>query len=213
MPTTKTKSTITNDKGQNVTSTALSTNILIKVGKTPVGAIQSISVQEQRNVNPITELGTDGVIDSAPQSSTKISGNCKRIRFDRKRIAQAFGRDFVHVQSQRMPFDIDIIDSWQGESDAKSVITTIKNVWITSISYTYSSDNWIISEDMNWQAETIYSYYSSTAKPLGDGLGVGGADYTDLMEKGADSGKYRGSMTTIEGTALIDLFDFTSGVA
>jgi hypothetical protein len=172
---------------------------LIKVGSKAVGAIQSIMVQEQRTVSQISELGTDGIIDSAPQSSTKISGNCKRIRFDKKRIAQAFGRDFVHVQSQRKPFDIDIIDTWEGESSGKSVITTIKNVWITGISYTYSSDNWIISEDMQWQAETIYTHYSGNGKSLSDNKG-------DDMEYRADKGDYRGSMTTMENyTALIDL--------
>jgi hypothetical protein len=182
----------------NITSTALSTNILIKVGSKAVGAIQSIMVQEQRTVSQISELGTDGIIDSAPQSSTKISGNCKRIRFDRKRIAQAFGRDFVHVQSQRKPFDIDIIDTWEGQS-GKSVITTIKNVWITGISYTYSSDNWIISEDMQWQAETIYTHYSGNGNSLSNNTG-------DDMEYRADKGDYRGSMTTMNDyTALIDV--------
>lgn len=199
----KTGSTLLHNNAEkssaNITSTALSTNILIKVGSQAVGAIQTIGVTEQRTVNPITELGTDGVIDSAPQSATKITGNCKRIRFDKKRIAQAFGRDFVHVQSQRKPFDIDIIDTWLGEDGEKSVITTIKNVWITNIQYTYSSDNWIISEDMQWQAETIYTHYSGNGRSLSDNKG-------DDMEYRADKGDYRGSMTTMDGAkALIDV--------
>jgi len=194
----KTGSPLVGKDGKNITSAALSTNILIKVGTLAVGAIQSINVTEQRSVSPIAELGTDGIIDSAPQSSTKITGGCKRIRFDKKRIAQAFGRDFVHVQSQRKPFDIDIIDTWLGEEGDRSVITTIKNVWITQISYNYASDNWIISDDMQWQAETIYTHYSGNAESLSRNTG-------DAMEYLADNGKYRGSMTTMEGDALIDI--------
>lgn len=199
----KTGSTLTGEGGTNVTSTALSTNILIKVGTIAVGAIQSISVTEQRSITPISELGTDGIIDSAPQSATKISGNCKRIRFDKKRIAQAFGRDFIHAHSQRKPFDIQIIDTWLGSGQGAQVITTIKNVWINNINYTYSSNDYIISEDMGWQAETIYSLLSGTDKSLAESQ----SSNFDKMEVGSDKGTYRGSMTTIgDATALVDLF-------
>ena len=95
-------------------------------------------------------------------------------------------------------FDIDIIDTWLGDGDGQSVITTIKNVWITQISYNYTSDNWIISDDMQWQAETIYTHYSGNAGSLSRNTG-------DAMEYSTDRGDYRGSMTTMVGDALINI--------
>lgn len=201
----KTGSTILGPSGQNKTSTGISTNIIIKVGGNTVGAVQKLTITETRNVSPITELGTDGVIDSVPTKSTEISGNCGRVRFDRMRIAEAFGRDFIHVQSQRRPFDIEIIDQWGGEG-SQSVITTIKNVWIKSISYTYSSDNWIVSDEMSWMAETIYSYLGSSGKSPVTGGGEranGFKVYFDEIEQQADTGARRGSL---DAPGLIKIF-------
>ncbi len=154
-----TGSTLGLNSGVNKTSTALSTNILILVENQAVGAVQSLEVTESRAIKMIDEVGTDGHIDSAPTSSTNISGRCTRIRFDKLRIAEAFSRGFIHVSSQVYPFDIVILDK-QKQDKKNQISTIIKNVWIKDISYTYSSDNWIISENMSWEAETIYSHTS-----------------------------------------------------
>src|SRR5258708_33715247 len=94
----------------NKTSTAISTNIIIMVNDRAVGAIQSMAISEKRGIKMIDEVGTDGHIDSVPNVSTNVTGTCQRIRFDRLRAAEAFGRGFIHAASQVYPFDIVILD-------------------------------------------------------------------------------------------------------
>jgi hypothetical protein len=187
-----TGSILSGPNGTNKTSTGLSTNIIIKVGPNTVGAIQNISYDESRPISMITELGTDGVIDSAPEKSTTISGSCTRIRFDRMRIAEAFGRGFIHVKSQRVPFDIQIIDNWNGDGNG-SLITTIKNVWINKLGATYSATEFIITDKMDWNAETIYTTLAN-GPAAGSGGERGMPIAIDSIEQNADSGGRRGSM-------------------
>jgi len=179
----------------NRTGVALSTMILIKVGLTNVGAVQSLTISEERTITPIDEVGTDGHIDSAPTKSSNVSGTCKRTRFDRLRISEAFSRGFLHVKSQRIPFDIEIIDQYNGEANSDSVVVTvISNVWIKSLAYSYTSDNWIISDDMGWDAETIYSYVGSPNNPAAQGGERNVPLQYDPYELAADVGMRRGSM-------------------
>ncbi len=176
----------------NKTSTGISTNIVIKVGPNTVGAIQDMTITENRPIIMIDEVGTDGHIDSVPNKSTDISGNCSRIRFDRMRVSEAFGRGFVHVASQRIPFDIVIIDNWNGDGNS-SLITTIKNVWIEQISYGYKAGDWIITDQMNWKAETIYTTLANGNAATG-GERSGFSLAIDPIERSTDIGGRRGSL-------------------
>jgi hypothetical protein len=143
-----TGSTLNGSQGNgNKTSTGVSTSIIIKVGPNTVGAIQELSVSESRNIKMIQEIGTDGNIDSVPNSATEITGSCKRIRFDRMRIAESLGRGFLHAKSQRVGFNIEIIDTWNGDGSA-SLITTLTNVWISKIDFSFSSQDWVIADTM-----------------------------------------------------------------
>jgi len=185
--------------GQNFNRTgiSLSTMILIQVGETPVGAIQEISINETRPIRVIGEVGTDGIIDSAPQKYAEFRGNCNRIRFDRLRIAEAFGRGFTHVHAQRIPFDITITDffgySPSAGQDAK-IVTVIKNVWISGINYTYSASEYIVSDRMEFVAEAIFSQLAVG----GGNVATGGARDLDIavdpIEQMADRGLRRGSL-------------------
>lgn len=186
-----TNSTLLGPDGLNKTSTGISTNIIIKVGPHAVGAVQDLSITENRPVQMIDEVGTDGHIDSVPNKSTDISGTCKRIRFDRMRIAEAFGRGFVHVASQRIPFDIVIIDNWNGDQDS-ALITTIKNVWIEQINYAYGVGDWIISDSMNWKAETIYTTLANGNSATGGEINRPLA--LDPIERATDVGGRRGAL-------------------
>lgn len=201
-----TGSTLTrNDATANKTSTSISTHIVIMVNDKPVGAIKSLSINESRNIKMIDEVGTDGHIDSVPTSSTNITGSCDRIRFDRLRVAEAFSRSFVHVSAQAYPFDIVILD--RQKRDAGSQISTvIKNVWIKGISYTYSSDDWIITDKMDWEAETIFSILNG-----GKSIAVGGEDQRvvpfgadDWIERETDTGK-NGRRGSLDASGLIDI--------
>jgi len=152
------------DEGRNTTRTAVSTQIIIQVDGNPIGAIKSLSINEDRDIASISEIGTDGIIDSVPKSSTKVSGDCERTRFDGLRIASAFSRGFVHVSAQRIPFDIVIMDIFAADeddsgsfNDSDSVVTTvIKNVWIKSIKTKFSSDEFVIVDNMSWVAELLF---------------------------------------------------------
>jgi hypothetical protein len=151
--------------GRSRTGTHLSTNIYLAVddGNGPflVGAVQQITINETRSIKKIPEVGTDGFIDSAPNQSTDINGTCRRTRFDGVRVAQAFRRGFVHVHAQRSPFDIQIYDIIEGDGD-RIVITEVKNVWIKSISYSYNADDFVIVDEMGFEAETIISTRGAT---------------------------------------------------
>lgn len=188
---TNTGSIIDGPGGHDSTRTGISTNIVIKVAGNAVGAIQRISVREQRSIQMIDEVGTDGHIDSVPIKSTDISGECTRTRFDLLRIASAFSRDFLHVAAQRIPFDIDIYDNWNGDG-SNSIITTVRNVWIQSIGYNYQADNWVIVDDMSFVAEAIYS--TLNAGPASTGGARGLVLQQNSVEVQSDTGLRRGSL-------------------
>jgi hypothetical protein len=202
-----TNSTISNPDGSNKTSTSLSTNILILVNNIPVGAVQSLSITEQRTIKKIQEIGTDGVVDSAPNQSVMVSGSCNRIRFDRLRISEAFGRGFLHAASQIYPFDIVIMDR-QKQDVSVQISTVIKNVWIEQLNVNYQVNDWVIAETMNWQAETIYSFINGgNAAAVGGELGIKHATFNTSVpniEQVVDTGS-GGRRGTMDSSGILDL--------
>lgn len=191
----QTGSIIQTATGANTTQTAISTNIIISVGPNTVGAVQELNIDESRNIMMINEVGTDGHIDSVPNQSTNITGTCNRIRFNKMRVAEAFSRSFVHVHSQRFPFDIVIIDQWNG-SDNNALITTIRNVWIKSIGTRYQTNDWVITDSMTWEAETIYTTLANGPSATGgvQNIPLAILSPTSDIEQAADVGSRRGSL-------------------
>jgi hypothetical protein len=208
----QTGSTITLPGGINVTSTAISTNILITVrdptapgGYVPVGAVQSMAISEKRPIKMIDEVGTDGHIDSVPNQSTNITGTCQRVRFDKLRVAEAFDRGFMHVDAQVYPFDIIIYDR-QKQNVGSQVSTVIKNVWITGIDYTYQVSDWVITDSMTWEAETIFSTVSGGPAAVGGQLNLQpfGINNKNWIERQTDSGA-NGRRGSLDAAGLIDI--------
>lgn len=191
-----TQSTLTTTGGLNKTSTSLSTNIIIMVNNTPVGAVQSMQISERRGLKMVDEIGTDGHIDSAPNQSTNIQGSCQRVRFDRLRIAEAFSRGFVHVASQVYPFDIVILDK-QKRDQGSQISTVIKNVWISGIDLTYQVSDWVITETMTWEAETIFSILNNGN---GQPVAVGGERGITHMGSGPN-----GTVNIISGDGVVNI--------
>lgn len=185
IPHLNTKSIIQGPQGQSNTNVALSTFITIQVNGNPVGAVQDLTVNESRNITMVDEVGTDGHIDSAPTASTNINGTCTRIRYNLMRVTSAFGRDFIHNSSQRLPFDITIFDNWNG-AGSNSLITVIENVWIKSLGYSYKQDNWLIIDNMAWEAERIYSTLNNG--PASTSGNRGFPLQLDSIEQQADTG-------------------------
>jgi hypothetical protein len=209
-----TRSTLTFPGGQNKTSTAISTNIIITVRtanglNTPVGAIQSMAVSEKRAIKMIDEVGTDGHVDSVPNQSTNITGSCQRVRFDRLRVAEAFSRGFVHVHSQAYPFDIVIFDK-QKSNTGSQISTVIKNVWISGIDYTYQISDWVITDTMTWEAETLFSVLNGGTSLIGGGANVAtggeiGVPFSNIpVERLTDTGT-GGRRGSLDAPGLIDL--------
>jgi hypothetical protein len=183
--------------GNNATKSHLSTNIIILVNGNTVGAVQNLSIEEARGgIRQVDEVGTDGHIDSAPNQSTNYTGSCERVRFDAMRIAEAFSRSFVHVKSQRIPFDIEIQDVFQDVDRENSIITTLKNVWIKNISVKYSSTDFVIVETMGWEAEDINSVIKTSQNVVqGVGNGMANPIILNSIEQSTDrSSDNRGSL-------------------
>jgi hypothetical protein len=197
MVTLNTLSSVAGPNGQNKTFTSVTTNIIIKVGNNPVGAIKSMSVKETRAIAMIDEVGTDGHIDSVPSKSTNISGSCSRTRFDNLRIAAAFSRGFIHAASQRLPFDIDIIDAFAGSDPSTFITTKIKNVWIANLSVDYRNDDFVIVESMEWEAETIYSILGANSNAIPAAAGGRNLQIPqpqNVFELSTDKGGRRGAL-------------------
>jgi hypothetical protein len=202
---------ILENAGRNVTRTGVSTQIIIQCDGNPIGAIQSLSIKEDRSIKPIDEVGTDGHIDSVPNKSTDIQGDCTRVAFDNLRMAPAFSRGFIHVAAQRIPFDIVVLDiiaadetDADGFTNSENVITTvIKNVWIKSLGTTYTAQDFVITQQMSWVAETIYSYVGQgqSAVPAPSARQIPIID-RDSFEQQADIGLRRGGL---DAAGLINL--------
>lgn len=200
-----TGSIIQRPDGNDATFTGLATNIVIRVGPVTVGAIQSLSVNEAREIEMINEVGTDGSVDSAPRASTTYQGECRRVRFDRLRITEAFARGFLHIKAQRIPFDFDIYDIFNGDGN-NAIVTTVRNVWLTSLGYNFDANNWIIVETMGWRAEDIYSNLNGGNAATG---GLLGSNILQLnsIERASDRGSRLGGL---DAPGLVN--DFFSNV-
>ncbi len=202
MPRNNVGTILTDAEGNNRTASHLSTNIVILVEGNTVGAVQTLAITEERGgIKMIDEVGTDGHIDSAPNASTNINVTCNRVRFDRMRIAEAFSRGFLHVHSQRIPFDIEIHDRFHDSDAGNAIITTIKNCWIQRINYTYSATDFVISDEMTVQAEAIYSVLNSNnvAGPAANGRQNNIT--INPFEADADRGDFRGAL---DAAGLLD---------
>lgn len=190
----------TDSDGNNVTQTHLSTHIIIKCNNNVIGAMQEISIDESRSLKPIEEIGTDGIIDLTPNGSVKLSGSCKRVRFSKSRITAAFGLGWIHLKSQRVGFNIEIIDTFTDASNP--IVTTIEGVWIKSIQTAYSAGDWVITDTFSWDAKDIYSIQNNTnvVGPVGP---QGQTIYLNAYERQADRGEYRGA---IDAPGLLTAF-------
>lgn len=179
----------------STTRTALSTQIIIMVENEPVGAVQEFSESQSRSVKRVFEIGLDGTVEIVPQSPAEVSLRITRIVYDGLSVTEAFARGFRNIQAQRIPFDIVVIDQYTGTGD-DAVITTYRNCWFTSIEKSYSADNYIITENVAVEVESVQTIRGGEAVALSQG--VGGSrqinPQIDDVELMADSGVRRGSL-------------------
>lgn len=176
--------------------TSLSTQIVIMVNNEPVGAVQSLQIEQNRPTVRVGEVGFDGTIEIVPNAKTEITLNIERIVYDGLSVTEAFSRGFQNIQAQRIPFDIVVIDQFSGTGD-DATITTFVNCWFESLSKPYRAEQYIITENCRVAVETIKTLRGGEAVALSQGVGGGrqlaGTQFDDV-ELAADSGSRRGSL-------------------
>jgi hypothetical protein len=178
------------------TRAGLSTQIIVYVNNEPVGAIQTITESQARTLKPISEIGTDGQIEIVPNQSATFNLQINRIVFDGISLPEAFSRGFRNIQSQRMPFDIVIIDKFSGSGN-DAVVTTYHNCWFSALGKTYSAADYTIAETATVSAEHMSTTRGGEPVSLSQGVQgsreIPGRSY-DSVEGAADSGERRGAL-------------------
>jgi hypothetical protein len=188
-----------NPNTEGSTRTALSTQIIVYVNTEPVGAIQSFQETQARANKRISEVGTDGVIEIVPQSPAQVTLTVQRIVFDGLSLPESFSRGFKNIHSQRIPFDIVVIDKFTGGGDNDAVVTTYHNCWFSNLSKTFQVSDYTIVENANIDCEYVSSRRAGEAVANSQGVG-GGREIVgrqiDPIEQAADAGinKRRGSL-------------------
>lgn len=158
----------------------LSTQIVIQVtdgatsDKFVIGAVQSLQVTETRTITAMQEVGTDGIIQLVPTAATTYSLDVTRMIFDFQRLPDALQREYRHIHAQRRPFDIVVTDynpylqNPDGPktpdsgsevetftSDFPAIQTTYGNCWFTSMNFTYTANEYLITESCNLVCEFV----------------------------------------------------------
>jgi hypothetical protein len=170
-------------------STGLSTQIVVKVGNETVGAIQQLSIRQNRNLGQVVEVGTDGIIELVHNNATKYTITVNRIVFDRLRLPEAFARGFINIKSQVLPFDILIIDKTAGDIGTEgSVVHRLVNCKFSDLSVAYQAGDYIVKEDATLQCEDISSTLGNTDSNAATG-GARGLNYQEnTRERETDRG-------------------------
>lgn len=203
MPTRNTTSPLTDSQGNNSTRTHLSCDIIIKVSNNIIGAVQSLNINENRNIKMISELGTDGHVDSAPTSSVDVGGRIQRVRFAKMRLFEAMSRGYIHLHSQRIPFDIEIHDFFHDSDKSNAIITTLKNVWFKSLSYDYTVSDYVIQENADFVCERIYSVINNKNVAQSVANGRSNPIILNAFEQEADRGAFTGAL---DAAGLLNAF-------
>ena len=183
------------------THTGLSTQVIIMVQNFPVGAIQNLTINQNRSLKRLNEIGTDGVVEIVPTTPTAVNISIQRIAFDGMSLPEAFSRVFSNIQAQRIPFNIDIYQT-QGENEAFGsspaglpLVRRIHNCWFSRLSIPYAANNYIISESAEIMAEYITNFLPAFSKSLRQPW-ANGAN-ADTIEKEIDTTGRRASLDSI----------------
>jgi hypothetical protein len=164
-------------------NSGLSTQIIVKVENTTIGAIQRLSFRQDRDFWIHEEIGTDGIVEIHPKGAAKIAISVERIVFDDLRIPEAFARGFINLQSQRIPFDIQIIDR-TGEQFFGDILHVFNNCWFKSYNPQFKVDSFIVSESAEIICEYVTTMRNSISAVFG---GLRGVEYEhDTIERATD---------------------------
>lgn len=98
-----------------------------------IGACESIIIKEAR---------------SEDNKFTSVKLEVPRMRFVRERLGTIFSGEQFQVASQRYPVYISVLED-------KIETVHLHNVWIMGISVSYMTDEWIIAEGIELEAEYL----------------------------------------------------------
>lgn len=168
-------------------STTLSTQIVIKVGTVTVGAIQRLNWSQNRSLFRVPEVGTDGIIEIVPNQATQYQAEVQRIAFDRLRLTEAFGRGFVNIKSQLIPFETLIIDRTNGEEEGL-VTHSLINCWFNVYSGAYEANNYIVTEQGTMWFEDIATTLGTSDSNAANGGARGINFQVNERERATDRG-------------------------
>jgi hypothetical protein len=191
-------------------STGVSTQIIIQVqmddgSVETVGAIKELTENQNRGLARIVEIGTDGVIEIIPNKATEFELTLTRTVFDGLSLPEAFGRGFRNIQSQRKPFNIQVVDVDAAVVDAQgtvgkdsTVITTYHNCWFNRTSTPIKAEDYIIVQTATVLCENISSMRAGNSIALSQGAGGGRSMLTpgqvDPIESVTDRGSRLGAL-------------------
>lgn len=174
---------------------SLSTQIVVKVdGVTTVGAIQQLQINQTREMLTWEEIGTHGVIEIHPKNAAKIELTVQRLVFDKMRITEAFARGFVNINAQRIPFNIEIMDTSNGNGYNEIITHYYHNCWFKSFNTVYNSNSYLITDTSNITCEYVTTYIDGLSSVNG---GLRGITYIgDSIERNTDTYGERGSFNS-----------------
>jgi len=168
-------------------STGLSTQILIKIENETVGAIQTLTVNHNRSLDRVKEVGLDGILEIVPNRPTEYEITVKRIVFDRLRLPEAFVRGFINIKAQLLPFDIQIIDRTNGDGEG-AIVHTLSRCWFQRYTPSYGTDTFILSEDATIWCEDVSTTLGTGQNSAVQG-GSRGVNYqVNERERATDTG-------------------------
>lgn len=149
-----------------------STNIDIEINGRKIGLIQSFSRNEGRDVTPVSEIGTEGLVQLVPnnyQGGTLSVDHFRiygRLMFETLGLydlgaPQSFIANFnpiAHLAQQRLPFSVKVTVRGAAKEDPsiinRRIVEVYHGCWLTSYSYDVSSGNITVSE----KAEIKYTW-------------------------------------------------------
>jgi hypothetical protein len=175
---------------QNRINSGLSTQITIKVNNTTVGAVQRLSITQNRDLWRHEEIGTDGVVEIHPKGAAKIDLTVERIVFDGMRLPEAFARGFINLQAQRVPFDIHIIDNAEVRYTGDAIVHVFNNCWFRQYNPQFHADSFIVSESAQIWCEYVTTTRNGVSAVIGGLRGIGYEH--DTMERASDTKGFRG---------------------
>lgn len=175
-------------------SSGLSTQLIIKVENTAVGAIQGLTINQNRELAVWEEIGTEGIIEIHPKNATRIDISVQRIVFDELRLLESFARGFINLQAQRVPFDINIIDLSAANDMSNALSHICHNCWFKNYVIPVNSNNFLITESAQLFCEYITSMRNAQNASYG---GLRGITYEyDTIERNTDLIGKRGRFTS-----------------